>query len=139
LQRLFPAFPGGSPGMALLLLRAVFGLALLTQGIFYWQRSTLTPEVWLVGLMAVILGSFLLVGFLTPIVCVLVALAAIGIALSLLPNSAPNLFDSRPALIFGFAILAAITILGPGAFSVDAHLFGRREIIIPARTPGSGE
>jgi hypothetical protein len=25
----------------------------------------------------------------------------------------------------------AITLLGPGAFSLDAHLFGRREIIIP--------
>jgi hypothetical protein len=31
----------------------------------------------------------------------------------------------------------AITLLGPGAFSLDARLFGRREIIIPeaARPP----
>jgi hypothetical protein len=26
---------------------------------------------------------------------------------------------------------AALVLLGPGAFSLDAHLFGRREIMIP--------
>jgi uncharacterized membrane protein YphA (DoxX/SURF4 family) len=29
------------------------------------------------------------------------------------------------------AISAALALLGPGAFSLDARLFGRREIIIP--------
>jgi len=28
--------------------------------------------------------------------------------------------------------LVAIIILGPGAFSVDSRLFGRREVIIPS-------
>ncbi len=28
-------------------------------------------------------------------------------------------------------ILVALVFLGPGAFSLDARLFGRREIIIP--------
>jgi hypothetical protein len=31
------------------------------------------------------------------------------------------------------AISIAITVLGPGAFSLDARLFGRREIIIPVK------
>ena len=34
-------------------------------------------------------------------------------------------------LIFAGIMAAAIVFLGPGAFSVDARLFGRREIIIP--------
>jgi hypothetical protein len=29
--------------------------------------------------------------------------------------------------------LSAIIILGPGAFSLDARLFGQREIIVPRR------
>ena len=29
------------------------------------------------------------------------------------------------------AMSAALVLLGPGAFSLDARLFGRREIIIP--------
>jgi uncharacterized membrane protein YphA (DoxX/SURF4 family) len=28
-----------------------------------------------------------------------------------------------------------IALLGPGAFSVDGQLFGRREIVIPPRPP----
>jgi hypothetical protein len=35
-------------------------------------------------------------------------------------------------MVFSIAILLAIIVLGPGAFSVDARLFGRREIIISA-------
>jgi hypothetical protein len=35
------------------------------------------------------------------------------------------------ASLFVVAVAAAIILLGPGAFSVDCFLFGRREIIIP--------
>jgi uncharacterized membrane protein YphA (DoxX/SURF4 family) len=80
-------------------------------------------------------GSLLLVGFLTPIVGGMVAVGAIGVAVSWLPGCTQNLFDSRLALAFGTALLAAILALGPGALSIDARLFGRREIIIPRRMP----
>jgi hypothetical protein len=43
------------------------------------------------------------------------------------------LFDSKPALIFALTMLLAIIGAGPGRFSVDARVFGRREIIIPPR------
>jgi hypothetical protein len=32
-------------------------------------------------------------------------------------------------------MLIVIVILGPGAFSVDSRLFGRREVIIPSPPP----
>jgi hypothetical protein len=39
-----------------------------------------------------------------------------------------------PTTAFLFALIAiAVICLGPGAYSLDARLFGRREIIIPAR------
>ena len=58
-------------------------------------------------------------------------LGTAGVALSLLPASTPSVFDSKPALIFALTILLTIIGVGPGRFSVDARLFGRREIIIP--------
>lgn len=36
------------------------------------------------------------------------------------------------AAIVGLAAAAALGLVGPGAFSVDARRFGRREIFIPA-------
>jgi uncharacterized membrane protein YphA (DoxX/SURF4 family) len=73
----------------------------------------------------------LIAGFLTPIAGALVGLAAIGLAFSLVPAPTPNVWDSQTAVILGLTILVAIIGLGPGAFSVDARVFGRREIIIP--------
>ena len=40
--------------------------------------------------------------------------------------------DSGAAVV-GIAATIAIGLLGPGAFSIDARLFGRREIFIPAK------
>ena len=85
------------------------------------------------GLAALAAGGLLFVGFATPIVAAIVAAGAAGIELSLLPASTPNLLDSGMSLIFGLTMLVAIVGLGPGAFSVDARVFGRREIIIPPR------
>lgn len=65
----------------------------------------------------------MLIGFLTPIVAVVSGGGAIFTALSALPLPTQTLV--------GVIILAAaIALLGPGAFSLDARLFGRREILI---------
>jgi len=131
LGRLFFAFPRGWPGVALLLLRAVFGLAVLAEGGYYLSGSDSTPSTWVIGLSAFAAGALLLVGFLTPIAALLVAAGVAGVGFSLLPACSPSLFDARISLIFGLTMLATIVGLGPGAFSVDARVFGRREIIIP--------
>ena len=49
------------------------------------------------------------------------------------PVPVPNLFDEKLSAILAAIIAVAIVFLGPGAFSLDARLFGRREIIIPPR------
>ena len=131
MQRFFLAFPGGWPGIALLVLRAALSLVVLVQGGFYFRATNTTPAQWTAGLTLILGGLLLLIGFLTPVAGGIVGLGGLGIWLSLLPLSATTLFDSSVAVVFGATILLAVVILGPGAFSVDARVFGRREIIIP--------
>lgn len=118
----------------MLLLRAVFAGALIVLGMRYLRDPDLNPGSAALGVVWLAAGALLLVGFGTPIVGVVVAIAGIGVLSSLLPACTPTLFNSGALLIFASSILIAIIILGPGAFSVDARLFGRREIIIPRKS-----
>jgi uncharacterized membrane protein YphA (DoxX/SURF4 family) len=61
----------------------------------------------------------------------LAALAGSTVAFSGLPPAIPNLLGGTPALILIALMAVAVALLGPGAFSLDARLFGRREIVIP--------
>jgi uncharacterized membrane protein YphA (DoxX/SURF4 family) len=139
-QRSFSTFPGGWPGASLLLLRATVGLAAVIQGgYFLADRNNQTLVIWAAGPIAIASGALLLIGFLTPVAGVLIALGSAGIALSWVPTSIPNLLDARLSATLVAIIAAAIVFLGPGAFSLDSRLFGRREIIIPppSRSPES--
>jgi len=95
------------------------------------------PEHWPFGLLNVLSGISLLLGFLTPFASGLIALTTAGTALSWFPAPTSNLFNSPLAAMLVVIIGAAVAVLGPGAISVDCRLFGRREIIIPhaTRTP----
>jgi uncharacterized membrane protein YphA (DoxX/SURF4 family) len=117
--------------LALLLLRAVIGFALLAEGRFYLSEPDAMPVIWFAGLFAFAAGVLLVIGLFTPIIGTLVVAGAGSVALSLIPTCKPNLFDSRVTLIFGLTMLVTTIGLGPGAFSLDARMFGRREIIIP--------
>lgn len=111
---------------------------MLTQGGLYLADvANPATGAWVAGLLGVAAGVALLIGFLTPIVAVLTGLGAIGTGLSLLPPSTPNLFEAKLSVIFAIIMTAALAFLGPGAYSLDARLFGRREIIIPpvSRSP----
>ena len=77
-------------------------------------------------------GAFLLVGLMTPFVAVLVAAGGIAAVLSWIPLPGQTLSDSYPAIFNLIVLSIAIALLGPGAFSLDARMFGRREITIPS-------
>jgi hypothetical protein len=85
-----------------------------------------------------LLGVALLAGWFTPVAGTLTAFIAGSMAASLLPLPTPNLIDSRLTAILTACVAAALVSLGPGAWSMDARLFGRREIIIPPRPKDRG-
>ena len=127
LQRLFSTFPGGRPGVGLLLLRVALGGALIGQGAAYLINShSLTPAAWIMMLLALASGGCLLIGYLTPLAAVLG-----GGLLLCFPALPQDLPPAKIATALAVAIAVAILCIGPGAFSLDARLFGRREIVIP--------
>lgn len=91
------------------------------------------------ALFAIVVGLALLIGFLTPIAGASATLGSIILGVSMLLSAdASKHSDSLAAL--DLAVMSiALVFLGPGAFSLDARLFGRREIIIPeSRRPPLG-
>ena len=131
MQRSFSSFPAGWPGAGLLLLRATVGATVLAQGIVTFTGNA-SLGARLGGLLATVIGLALLIGFLTPFAGLLAALGNVCLVLSWLPLPISNLLDSWFATVFVVIMAVAIVFLGPGAFSLDARLFGRREIVIPS-------
>jgi putative oxidoreductase len=76
-------------------------------------------------------GIFLLAGMWTPVVGALVAVAEVWTALLLDPVRQESMWIH----IFLAVVSASVAMLGPGAWSIDARLFGRRRIDV-GRTRG---
>lgn len=131
MQRFYFAFPRGWSGCALLLMRFIIGLALLVQGGYYMREPGASTAAWVLGWAAILAAGLLLIGFMTPFAASAMVVAALGVWLSVLPSCTPTLFDSETPAVFAITILVAIVALGPGALSVEARVFGRREIIFP--------
>ena len=132
LQRLFSTFPNGWPGFGLLLLRLGIGIALICVGINDLLRAAGEPVTVARDLVAAAGGALLIAGLWTPVTGALIAIDEFWMAASLYFSHRNG--QSTHVL---FAVLTAgVAMLGPGAWSIDARLFGRRRFGIGDRTRG---
>jgi uncharacterized membrane protein YphA (DoxX/SURF4 family) len=107
-------------------------LTSLAAGVFYLAGpSNPASGKWLLGFILITSGAALVVGFFTPFAGLTVGLSFLGIALSWFPAPSSGLNDTRILAVGMIVTAAALALLGPGAFSLDGRLFGRREIVIP--------
>jgi putative oxidoreductase len=118
MQRLFSTFPNSAPGAGLLLLRFCVGVQLILEGL----RQVFEHPAWPaqgIGYAQLLTAGLLILGWLTPIAGPLAAVLVIGLAMS----------DNRWDLHIAQAGIAlGLLALGPGAWSIDARLYGRKRI-----------
>jgi uncharacterized membrane protein YphA (DoxX/SURF4 family) len=120
----------------LLLLRVAAGINLGYYGYAHLLRQDPKVSSMVVATVAIVSGIALLLGYLTPVAATLAALTSLvaGLAWPLPLSLGPDATRLSSALLMVIAV--ALVCLGPGAFSLDARNYGRREIIIPHRPKG---
>jgi hypothetical protein len=129
LQRTFSGFPSGCPGFALLLLRfGVGGTTSLQAVLLIAATHHAAAAGELVAALVIITSLALIIGFMTPIATVLLCLGGILVTIDSGIAGYLPLFESWIARLEFIVMAAALICLGPGAFSLDARLYGRREI-----------
>jgi len=103
LRRLFSTFAFGWPGVGLLLMRLVAGIG---------------PA--LLDLVAIGDGALMVAGLWTPIAGSMLVILALWSTIAQNANPCPCIY----LITFGVALV----LLGPGGWSIDAHLFGWKRI-----------
>lgn len=132
MRRLYSTFPGGFPGAGLLLLRVTIGVSLMVQA-YTWMIGAQSSRngIWAPALLALVTGISFVLGLLTPLAGVVFVLASTTIQLC---HSGWNPSLTSLSGVSPVIMATAITLLGPGAFSLDARFFGRRKVIVPRVT-----
>lgn len=119
LQRLFTMFAGGWPGFGMLIQRLAVGIALLHDEKVPLNAMPITPHI-AAQVLGTALSALVIMGLWTPLTSGLIAAIEFWIALT-----HPGYAETATLL----AILSAtLAMIGPGAFSIDARLFGRKNI-----------
>ena len=128
MQPFFSPFPNGRLGAGLLLLRAIASLMGIALVVMRLNDSSAATLDMLAGALSIVSSLAVLVGLFTPASSVVLA---VTITWFWFPVHFEVLVLGVPAALMTIANAIAIALLGPGAFSIDARLFGPREIVIP--------
>lgn len=118
LQRLFSTFANSWPGFGLLIQRLVTGVALIysaTVQLLAPTNASMFPQI-----AGAVLGLFIMAGLWTPMAGAFIVADELWIV-----------FAGRSDIWFALILAAlggTLAMIGPGAWSIDAHLFGRKHI-----------
>ena len=124
MRRLFSTFARGSPGVGLLVMRLVGGTAFVGRAVVTLYDGPSTGLA--AGGLAILAGLFLLAGLWTPIAGSLVAAIGLWFAFA-------HVEDPLASVLLA-TIGAGLALVGPGAWSIDARLFGWKRIDLSDRT-----
>jgi hypothetical protein len=120
-QRLFSTFANGWPGAGLLLQRIL--TAILLFRFWFTDFISASSSPWtILQLIASLAGILLLAGLWTPVVGTLIALLEVWITVARVGD---------PWISSILATLGiTVAMIGPGAWSLDARIFGRKHMAI---------
>jgi uncharacterized membrane protein YphA (DoxX/SURF4 family) len=124
-QRLYSMFPAGLPGIGLIALRVTVGAMLLVDGSPY-----AAPQCMAYAISSSVAAACLVIGILTPYAA---AFAGCLEFWRLCTRDNVDLFH----LIAAIFVSLALAVLGPGAYSVDNKIFGRRLVNLPHGSEGN--
>ena len=122
MQRLFSTFANGWPGLGLLTQRVVVGTVLMCNAVATLRAASTGSEIFF-QIVAVSSGILLVAGLWTPISGVLLA----GLESWMTFSGAGDRWLSLLLTTLGLTL----AMIGPGAWSLDALLFGRKRIRPP--------
>jgi uncharacterized membrane protein YphA (DoxX/SURF4 family) len=149
MQKYYYKFPEGMLGVGFLILRTTAGVGTaILGGILVSRLGTIGINQFsyfshlILGVLLISGSVFLISGLMLPFASIAAAACQVLAAFIMLTAT-----DPPPGKRFGWialVMLISITItlffLGPGAYSIDARLYGRRRIYIPAsKNEGSEE
>jgi putative oxidoreductase len=122
-QRIFSNFADGWAGFGLLIQRIIAGASLVCYSLGNLFAVAPCCANRASQLIAVLCGILLLAGLWTPVIGVLAAFVEVWVAVA---NPGAR---GVPLLLAGFG--ATLAMIGPGAWSLDSLLFGRKRLELP--------